>query len=340
MKELKKLLAEQAPAVLPDERVKQNIRRELGYEAPAEREATYAHGGTAAVRGKKTLWIAVAAGLLAVALALGILLPVFLRTPAPHITLPGDKFLDIKSTDDFYAYGAASVGSILSARESGGQAAAAASAQAESAAALKSVTAVRSASLSPSAINTSELLAAAEAVSRSLTQEQEAIAETINGYMALVEELLSEGAIEHETAAAGGEYAQYAYHTTVWHTDLLGVRIRSDLYYDMTPLGAHVDGDETEEYYAIEGVLVPENGVAYPMEGRREAESEYDGGESETESETQFTAYLNEARTAYIRMEQESSHEAEEGETETQQRYVYIYNDGTSARWTERTVVE
>ena len=62
MKELKKLLAEQAPAVLPDERVKQNIRRELGYEAPAEREATYAHGGTAAVRGKKTLWIAVAAG--------------------------------------------------------------------------------------------------------------------------------------------------------------------------------------------------------------------------------------------------------------------------------------
>ena len=193
MKELKKLLAEQAPAVLPDERVKQNIRRELGYEAPAEREATYAHGGTAAVRGKKTLWIAVAAGLLAVALALGILLPVFLRTPAPHITLPGDKFLDIKSTDDFYAYGAASVGSILSARESGGQAAAAASAQAESAAALKSVTAVRSASLSPSAINTSELLAAAEAVSRSLTQEQEAIAETINGYMALVEELLSEG---------------------------------------------------------------------------------------------------------------------------------------------------
>ena len=120
MKELKKLLAEQAPTVLPDERVKQNIRRELGYEAPAEREATYAHGGTAAVRGKKTLWIAVAAGLLAVALALGILLPVFLRTPAPHITLPGDKFLDIKSTDDFYAYGAASVGSILSARESGG----------------------------------------------------------------------------------------------------------------------------------------------------------------------------------------------------------------------------
>ena len=46
MKDVKKLLAEQANEVLPDERVKQNIKERLGY---AETEQLYAlaDGGTA-----------------------------------------------------------------------------------------------------------------------------------------------------------------------------------------------------------------------------------------------------------------------------------------------------
>ena len=323
MKELKKLLSDQAPSVLPDDRIRENIRRELGYAQAPEREAAYAHGGSAALGGKKT-WIALGAALLAAALLLGILLPVFLRAdPLPG----GGKFLQIKDTDDFYAYGAASVGSILSSRDASNAAAAAGDT-----AVLRRATALRS--VSAPAAQTDSLLAAAARADRSLTEQQAQIADTVNGYMSLVEELLSDGAIEHETTAAEGEFAAYTYHTAVYHTDLLGNRIRSDLYYDMTMLGSHTDGDEKEEYYAIDGVLVPENGIAYPMTGRREAESE----EDESESETQFTAYLNEERTAYIRMEQES--EQEDDDAEIEQKYVYIYNDGTSRHWTERTVVE
>ena len=328
MNELKKRLAEQAPAVLPDERVKENIRLELGYPTEPAQEAAYAHGGSTAWHRKKKLWIALAAGLLAAAIALGILLPVLLQTGTTGPIIPGgDKFLQIKNTSDFYAYGAASVGSILSSREDsstartqsiGAQTTAQNSAVPRSASILSARSATLSAALSDHA----------------LTDQQIEIADTVNGYMALVEELLSEGAIEHETTAADGNYAEYTYHTAVYHTDLLGNRIRSDLYYDMTPLGGHTEGDESEEYYAIEGILVPENGVAYPVTGRREAENE----EDETESETQFTAYLNEERTAYIRMEQES--EQEDGDAEIEQKYVYLYNDGTSQRWTERTVVE
>ena len=284
--------------MLPDDRIRENIRRELGYAQAPEREAAYAHGGSAALDGKK-IWIALGAALLAAALLLGILLPVFLRAdPLPG----GGKFLQIKNTDDFYAYGAASVGSILSSRDAGNAAAAAGDT-----AVLRGAPALRRASIP--AAQTGALLAAAARADRSLTEQQAQIADTVNGYMLLVEELLSDGAIEHETTAAEGEFAAYTYHTAVYHTDLLGNRIRSDLYYDMTMLGSHTDEDEKEEYYAIDGVLVPENGVAYPMTGRREAESE----EDESESETQFTAYLNEERTAYIRMEQESEQEDDDG---------------------------
>ena len=51
MKKIQKLLSEQAEKILPDERVKENIRQELGYR-DTEREFALANGGTAAHRGK------------------------------------------------------------------------------------------------------------------------------------------------------------------------------------------------------------------------------------------------------------------------------------------------
>ena len=175
MNELKKRLAEQAPAVLPDERVKENIRLELGYSTEPSQEAAYAHGGSTAWHRKKKLWIALAAGLLAAAIALGILLPVLLQTGTTGPIIPGgDKFLQIKNTSDFYAYGAASVGSLLSSREDsstartqsiGAQTTAQNSAVPRSASILSARSATLSAALSDHA----------------LTDQQTEIADTVNG---------------------------------------------------------------------------------------------------------------------------------------------------------------
>ena len=111
MKDVKKLLTEQANAVLPDKKVKQNIMRELGMEQ-AERSLAYAHGGEKAEKNKKTLLIAAAAVFAAAALFLAIFLPVFLGRGKTGVG--GGKFADITDADSFYAYGAASVGALLS----------------------------------------------------------------------------------------------------------------------------------------------------------------------------------------------------------------------------------
>lgn len=108
-KDLKKLLSAQAQNILPDERVKENIKSELGC---SDSERAYAHGGTES-KGKKNILVISVAVLMALTLCLCILLPVFLKgTGTPG---GGGKFNQIETTEDFYAYGAASVGSLLSA---------------------------------------------------------------------------------------------------------------------------------------------------------------------------------------------------------------------------------
>ena len=108
-KDLKKLLSAQAQNILPDERVKENIKSELGC---SDGERAYAHGGTES-KGKKNILVISVAVLMALTLCLCILLPVFLKgTGTPG---GGGKFNQIETTEDFYAYGAASVGSLLSA---------------------------------------------------------------------------------------------------------------------------------------------------------------------------------------------------------------------------------
>lgn len=108
-KDLKKLLSAQAQNILPDERVKENIKSELGC---SDGECAYAHGNTES-KGKKNILVISVAVLMALTLCLCILLPVFLKgTGTPG---GGGKFNQIETTEDFYAYGAASVGSLLSA---------------------------------------------------------------------------------------------------------------------------------------------------------------------------------------------------------------------------------
>lgn len=305
MKDIKKLLREQAPNVLPDESVKQNIRRELGMAQPTQEQAALAHGGTKALSSKKT-WIALIALFLAAALALCLLLPSILKKGGTGGGL--NKFTSIETTEDFYLYGAASVGSLLSARE---QAA---------------------------ALSAKSLSSAAPAAQELSNSEQE-IVDTVNGYLSLVEGLLGDGKIEHTQVAAPSDpaYADYRYYTTIRYKDLLGEAVTYELYYNELLNGVEQEDGEREENYDIEGILVV-NGTAYEVYGSREASTEQEPGESESENELQFTAYLNAEKTQYLRMEQKTELETEGNEQESEQEFEYTFvSDG---QWQERTEVK
>lgn len=118
-KKIKKLLSEHSAEILPDKHIKDNIKRQLGYEEK-EVSLSYAHGGEKTVKENRNKLIALCASVFAVLLALCILLPVFLhKSKAPFFPAPsGNKFADITDADSFYAYGAASIGTILSSEKS------------------------------------------------------------------------------------------------------------------------------------------------------------------------------------------------------------------------------
>lgn len=302
MKDVKKLLKRQADSVLPDDtKIKQSIARELGF-AEQERAALTTAGTTAAAKSKTKTPLLIGAGavLLAIVLFLAIALPALLRGES---ALPGgNKFLQITSKDDFYAYGAASVATLIASEEQ--------------------------------AVNAAQPLSFASAaglVTRAeqdrLTEEQEA---TVNEYLALVESLLSDEAIRHETKQAH-EDTGYRYVMTVTGQDLLGGETAYTLYFNETLTGTDSEDGELEEEYAIEGVLDTGEGL-YAVSGGKKTESE----EDESESELWFRAETG--KNSYIRVEQEFERETEDGEEESEQKYVYtIVRDGEVA---ERTAVE
>lgn len=303
MKDVKKLLKEDAKRVLPDERIKENIKAELGYTAEEAPVLARADGGTETVKNKKKLLIP-AIGAAAIVLILAILLPILLPgSPIPGpAPLPGNKFAKITDADSFYAYGAASLGTLLAAEGNASPVAAAESASAA--------------------------LSMKSASARSDAEEQHV--ETVNRYLSLVEGLLSEDAIE-ATAVAGAD--GYEYGMRIAYTDLLGDSVSYTLYFNKLFLEGEYDGGETEEEYAIEGELLAE-GQRYPVVGNYETEQ--DGGESE--NELYFRAYLDESTRSYLEITQESESESERHETETEKEYVYTrYENG---RRVERTVVE
>lgn len=290
MKDIKKLLSRQACEILPDDdRVKDQVKRELGIEQRQEVLA-YAHGGEQNVLQNRKRLFAWGAAALALVLCVCILIPVLLKRPIAPGPITDNKFSQITDADSFYAYSAASVGTILSAAQSertGG--------------------------------------AAIRTLSRT-SREQASVAEpshidAVNRYLALVESLLSEGNIEG-TGVSGDR--GYAYGMSVNYTDLLGETVSYLMYYDKFFLSGETDGDEREENYSIRGVLLV-GGEEYPVEGKYETESE----DSESENELCFKAYTDRTKTSYIEVEQESEAEHEDGETETESEYVYsVYSAG------------
>ena len=291
MKDIRKMLKAQAKDVLPDEKLRESIKQELGYRAAEEAPVlARADGGSEQTKEKRKVMIPLVA-IAVILLVLAIVLPLALPGSAPTVLPGGNKFADITNADSFYAYGAASVGSLLASES-----------------------------------DASPVRAMKDGAAR-----EEKHIETVNRYMALVEGLLSEDAIE-TTAVAGNEGYQYG--MKIGYTDLLGNAAHYTLYYNKHFLNAdQKEEDEKEEEYAIEGVLVAE-GKTYPVSGNYETESE----EAETEGELFFRAYLDEAKSAYIEVTQEYESENEDGGQEVEREYVYSrYENGKRV---ERTTVE
>lgn len=146
--------------------------------------------------------------------------------------------------------------------------------------------------------------------------------------MALVESLLSDGAITGEGIA--GEMG-YTYGMTVSYTDLLGDSVSYVMYYDKVFLEGETEDDETEESYFLSGILVIEDTV-YPVEGSYETEF----SEGETENELYFKAFTDTEKNSYIEVEQETETEEDEGEAETEKEYVYsVYSKNKLIEKTE-----
>ena len=301
--DVKKLLAEHRDEILPDARVKEKVRRDLGLSSVTESRMAYARGGEHALTDGRKVAVALIAVLLVAAIFLCIFLPIWLQrggapTPGGDIGVFGDA-------DSFYAYGAASVGAILSSGEG-------------------------SASSSPHAVTADAAVAAAEVYPVAAADADAAQVEILNKYLSLVESLLGGSGITGESVAPA---EGYEFGMRVTRVDLLGGHDSYELYYKKISLGSETDGDETEENYSITGVLVTDGGT-YRVSGTYQTESEEDG----RESELFFRAYTGDGADSYIEFRQSQESEHDDGDPETEAEYVYtVVTDGVRR---ERTVVE
>lgn len=300
MKDIRKMLKAQAKDVLPDEKLRESIKQELGYRAAEEAPVlARADGGSEQTKEKRKVMIPLVA-LAAILLVLAIVLPLVLPGTVSPLPLPGgNKFADITNADSFYAYGAASVGSILASEG-----------------------------------ETSSVRAMKDESAR-----EEKHIETVNRYMALVEGLLSEDSIE-ATAVAGeygysfgmkigytdllGEAAHY---TLYFDKIFLSAEQEKDEKEEEYAIEGVLEAEgrtypvrgnyETEsEEDETEGELffrayLDEAESSY-IEVTQEYESENEDGEQEVEREYVYSRYENGRRVERTTVEYES----EEGELE------------------------
>ena len=138
----------------------------------------------------------------------------------------------------------------------------------------------------------------------------------LDGYMALVESLLSDGGFNVTTEASDRE--GYQVKSVVTYRDMHGNAIGYTMYYNEVLIPDDDDDDdddrdEIEEEYYIEGIMIVD-GAEYPIRGERSSESE----PGESEEETEFIVTLSSTR----RMVVEQSVETEDGEHEREYNYV------------------
>ncbi|MGN0807154.1 MAG: hypothetical protein ACI4MN_01730 [Candidatus Coproplasma sp.] len=272
----------------------------------------------------------------------------------------------LNSAQGFYSYGAASIGSIISAAEAtegttetpaeGEETTTETPAEGEEGTTETPAEGEEGTTETPAegeegTTETPEIPVEPEQPAGELTDEQLA---TVNGYMGLVENLLANGGLSYISLESDRE--GYETKQVISFSDLEGNVITYVMYYNSTLDYIETDFDhekeETESKYIIEGIMIID-GVEYALEGYSELEV---SGE-ESESETYFKVTL--ADGSYIIMEQETEadetelvykvvtdkkvvekikfeYETENGETEIK---MTVEKDGvkTSLKFTEET---
>ena len=208
-------------------------------------------------------------------------------------------FGELDTPEEIYGFSAASAGMLISAMDTG-----AASTAAES----TGIPADPGTGETPADPGTGTEIPS-EPVVDSVTAE-------LDGYMALVESLLSDGGFNVTTEASDRE--GYQVKSVVTYRDMHGNAIGYTMYYNEVLIPDHDDDDdddwdEIEEEYYIEGIMIVD-GAEYPIRGERSSESE----PGESEDETEFIVTLSSTR----RMVVEQSVETEDGEHEREYNYV------------------
>ena len=193
-----------------------------------------------------------------------------------------DKFDDFTSTEEVYGFSAASAGMIISSMNGSRDSAAA---------------------------------GGVNVVAENVSVDYDT--SVLDGYMALVESLLSDGKFSITSPESDRE--GYTDKTVVSYPDMAGNVTQYVMYYNKTLSGIEEDKGETEENYSITGVMVID-GADYEIYGRTQIETE--GGE--VENETELRVKLGENSYMLVR------HEVEKEHGEYEQEYGYsLYEGGT-----------
>lgn len=291
---IKKLLKSGAKDVLPDEKIKEDIKLRVGIEGD-EREAELG-GIKAKIKNNKKL-VAAAACVLAAAIIVCAFIPLMPGgNSSTNPNNPGNiGFGELSSAEEVYGFSAATAGMVISGMDEA------------VAAAANAVTRAKT------AVATGKGEKSANKTDGGRIDDEQTIA-TLNGYMELVEGLISGNNFTVEGGKNPQEkYSQYEYVMSVSYTDMLGQqRDSGTIYYNRTHESTERDDDESETTYSLEGVMVL-GGEEYRLSGTHVSESE----EGDSESEYEMFVYLDDG---YILVEQ--SVESEEGENEIEYSYT------------------
>lgn len=243
----------------------------------------------------------------------------------PDVT---NKFETIDSAEEFYAYGVASIGTLLSSNG-----AESSTLQTVALSQTDGNDCDRPQDGTGNQYGSGQQEQQSQGLTDNVTEEQ---INEVNEYIALVEGLLSNGTITSQVTQSDME--GYAYKNVVSIKDFNGETISYTMYYNTVEVADKDDhddkfelDDEQEQTFRIEGVMVVGQ-ESYAVQGYEKSESEQD----ESETESVFRVELGNDSFIVLNREQES--ETEHGVTETEDKFVYsFYQQG---RLVERTEVE
>ena len=290
MNSVKKLLSQHKKEILPDNKIKNNIKQKICIEQK-QTSLVYAHNGQQKsnnVLNYKMIFCAIA---LIFVFFVGIFIPVLLNKDFDNDKNKiCNKFAQVVNAETFFAYSAASVSNLLS-----------------------------SSYVQTNFSHTSHLMSVK--MQSTQTDLYSTQTETIDKYMSLVENLLSKSEIESNIT--NGEL-NYQFVMNIHYTNLSGKNITYKMLFNKILLEEEIEDDAVEQNYAIDGILFKGN-EEYNVEGLYKVETE----NGESESEMFFKAFLNSEKTSYIEVQQNFESENENGNNEIDQEFVYsLYNKG------------